>query len=132
MSIHNFTKNKIYLILCIPLFISLFVIGYEQTQVYASSADNVTSNPGTTEIILSDLNGTKVFTSNLRGDIPCYYGMDGECYPNWDPPHLQMFLMMNVTMEDPNGTQVISFENIQLECNPPLGSPGAEAHCVQK
>lgn len=132
MKPNTFTRCLTHSILSLSLFLSAFMVGYGQTQIFAGSEENVTSNPGTTEILLSDLNGTKVFTSSLRGEIPCYYGMDGECYPNWDPPHLQMMLMMNVTMKDPNGTEVISFDNIQLECDPPLGSQDEEIRCIQK
>jgi hypothetical protein len=126
------SRFGIYSIVGLPLLLSALLVGNGQIQTSASSeAGNRTEVAGTTEIIIGDMNGTELFTSELEGEIPCYIQPDGGCSAEWDPgvPLLDV-LVVNMTMKDPNGREFIRFENITVSCSLLEGTPEL-THCVQ-
>jgi hypothetical protein len=126
-----------YSILGLPIFLSVFNIGNEQTQIVAvSDPGNTTSTARTTEISISDINGTNLLTSYVIGPI-CWETPEGGkgCEPAPGIGNYELLftapLNINITMKASNGTEIISFENIQVKCAPSAGNTDPVAHCVQ-
>jgi hypothetical protein len=121
-------------ILVLPVLSSTFIIGNEHIEIYgASEGGNTTGNAGTAEITIRDTNGTELFRGNLEGKfIPCWLVNGCVKGGDWGPgPSIMGALHMNVTMKDQNGTELISFENVTVNCQPPIG-PSEFPQCVER
>ena len=115
------------------------LVGDGQIQTFASLesgntteiSGNTTEVAGTTEIILQDMNGTRVLSSEQEGNI-CWETPEGGCLPDW--PGLESVLrvmIMNITMEDPTGREIVAFENITVNCSPLENTTGS-TRCIQE
>lgn len=127
------SRLMIYSMLGLTVLFSAFLFGNGQIRTFASSeASNATEITGTTEITIGDMNGTELFTGELRGPLPCWEMPEGPPDCTWGPGpgSLLDVMMMNITMKDLNGTEIMRFENITVNCSPLEGTPEL-AHCIQ-
>jgi hypothetical protein len=128
---NNILKLLTYSILGLPLFFSIFIIENNQIHIFASKEFNNTTSPEvTSEIILSDPNGTELV--QMSGEFHCPELPEGGCAPPSNPSDLLAYILtMNITMKDANDTEIINFENIPVKCTHTVEAAEPTTRCVQ-